>query len=270
MEYFRYLPIIEYSDNQATNILVRGAVRDYIKNNIYTYYPYDVTDSDRPDIVADWYYGNSRYAWLIFYANDIVDPYYGWPFTYREFKDYIEGKYGDNSEIILSQEISFDADTKSLNSTDASTKDILRTIKPGQDIEITDYVGPNSGIFTVINQSDNDDNLSLSLIPGIKVLGELEIELPTTIVTQPVGNIKIDSANPHTTLHHFENENSSSIDYRTYISIPEFDEAGDPVPKRVVSKYRYEYELNESKRSIKIIDNLYRERIVNEIEELFT
>ena len=53
MEYFKYLPTIEYANNEAVNILARAKIRDYLKKNTYIYQPYIVKDFDRPDTLAN-------------------------------------------------------------------------------------------------------------------------------------------------------------------------------------------------------------------------
>ena len=77
-----------------TNILFRIKIIDKIKNNVYTYYDVNVTDEDTMEILADKYYGNPEYHWIIALANDIIDPQYDWPLTSRVFTSYIKNKYG--------------------------------------------------------------------------------------------------------------------------------------------------------------------------------
>lgn len=94
MKYFTYFPQIEYSNNLVTNLMVRTRIRDSVLKNTVVYYPYVVTDEDRADIIAHKYYGDPGRAWLIFYANEIVDPIFDWPLTYTELMRHLEYKYG--------------------------------------------------------------------------------------------------------------------------------------------------------------------------------
>jgi hypothetical protein len=68
-------------------------VREII-TNVSAYYPYLVTDADRPDTLAEKIYRNSEAHWIILYANDMVDPQYDWPLTIKDFSKYITDKYG--------------------------------------------------------------------------------------------------------------------------------------------------------------------------------
>ena len=94
MKLFQYYPTIIYDGILATNIMVRAKIRDAIKSDSFVYYQYQVTDSDRPDILATKYYGNPTYTWAIFYANDIYDPLTEWPLTTNQFNNYVAEKYG--------------------------------------------------------------------------------------------------------------------------------------------------------------------------------
>jgi hypothetical protein len=93
MEYFKHFPLIEYNNEQTVNVLARIRLREYLKNNIYIYDKYQIKEGERPDILADNYYGDYKYTWLIFYANDIFDPTLEWPLSYYQFFDQLNHKY---------------------------------------------------------------------------------------------------------------------------------------------------------------------------------
>lgn len=79
----------------ATNIFVRLGILTSIKDNTSVYYPYLVQDGDTPEMIADKYYGNPEFHWVVLMMNDIVDPFYDWPLDYKKFANYINGKYGN-------------------------------------------------------------------------------------------------------------------------------------------------------------------------------
>lgn len=94
MIHYKYFPKIFYGEDAATNIMVRAKVRDMIKSSAIAYYPYLVRDGDKPEIIADKYYGSVDYTWLVFYANDIFDPIWDWPLDYKDFNSFLVSKYG--------------------------------------------------------------------------------------------------------------------------------------------------------------------------------
>lgn len=65
-----------------------------------------------------------------------------------------------------------------------------------------------------------------------------------------------------TTTHHLEDADGNVIDQETYDSLSSLDRVE-------VTNYTYEEMLNEEKRSIKLIDERYRNHLVTEIRRLF-
>ena len=85
---------------QCTNIMVGVKFREILNSDRYDFYPYIIRDGDRPDIIAHKYYGSPDYTWIIFYANDIMNPLYGWPLTQREFVAYLKNKYAADGAAV--------------------------------------------------------------------------------------------------------------------------------------------------------------------------
>lgn len=92
--YFRHFPIIEYGSKVARNIIARPRLKESILNNPLAFYKYVIEHDMRPDQVAARYYDDPELVWLIFLANDIVDPYHQWPLTQSQFDDLMAEKYG--------------------------------------------------------------------------------------------------------------------------------------------------------------------------------
>ena len=78
----------------ATNILSRVNLSNEVLKNVTSYYPYRIKEDERPDVIAQKYYGSSDLVFLIFLANNIQDPFYDWPLFGDEFVNFINGKYG--------------------------------------------------------------------------------------------------------------------------------------------------------------------------------
>ena len=92
--FFSDFPQIEYQAKIARSIMARPRIASSLLSNPAAIYSYTVNNDLRPDQVAHLYYGDSELLWLIFLANNIVDPYYGWPLTQNAFQDFIISKYG--------------------------------------------------------------------------------------------------------------------------------------------------------------------------------
>ena len=98
--YFSYFPTVKHDLKQdgsvvtITNILKRFKIHDDVREQTEIFYPYQLQDGDRPDIVAEKYYGSANYAWLVLFSNNIVDPVKEWPLYGQDFINYVATKYG--------------------------------------------------------------------------------------------------------------------------------------------------------------------------------
>ena len=92
--YFKDFPKVEYQGKIARNLISRPKIKDQILGNPDSFYEYIISDDLRPDQVSYLYYDDPHLVWLIFLANNIVDPYYEWPLTQHMFEDFLISKYG--------------------------------------------------------------------------------------------------------------------------------------------------------------------------------
>ena len=103
-EFFANYPRIAYdiSGNNSTvpdytvavNLMIRSKLKETVEDDVTIYYPYVVPEGMRPDVLAYQYYGDTIYTWTIFLVNNIVDPYWEWPLSYKDFREYVTDKYG--------------------------------------------------------------------------------------------------------------------------------------------------------------------------------
>jgi len=97
MKYFENFPIIEYEGRRVRDISRRSNFVRAVSNNPFLYYPYTVSEGERAEDVANFYYGSVDYVWLVYMANNIIDPYHEWPMDPQTFNDYIVAKYTEES-----------------------------------------------------------------------------------------------------------------------------------------------------------------------------
>lgn len=194
--YFSYFPTTDHdltnSGNKVklTNIMRRFKVQSELSDLASVYYEYDIQDGDRPDTVAEKYYGDSNYAWLVLHFTEMKDVHFDWPLGTHDFEEYIKGKYG------------------SLASAQAQ---------------------------------NHEYRIYLSKIKnGVKVPATSEVLYDGTVLLERV--VVVDEAT----------YNATASNYR----------------KAAVSKYDYEVELNDAKRSIKILDKRYLSQVRDEVEDI--
>ena len=80
--------------NVAVNLLIRNKLKTAVENDVAVYYPYIVPEGMRPDVLSFQYYGDTIYTWAIYLMNNIIDPYWEWPLSYKDLREYLIDKYG--------------------------------------------------------------------------------------------------------------------------------------------------------------------------------
>lgn len=102
--YFRKLPEINYpsllNDRQSNadtirvkNLWRRAKVREDFFGNFVLFTKYNVIGDERPDNVAEKYYGSANLDWLVLTANNIIDIKNDWPMTEYDLNVYLNDKY---------------------------------------------------------------------------------------------------------------------------------------------------------------------------------
>jgi len=108
--YFSYLPNIRYlsrsldrrsiqETNDVKNIFRRVKVREDQASVVYAFDDFYIPGDTRPDQLAETYYGDSRYDWVILVANNIIDIRNEWPMDDLTFRKYLIEKYGSEEKI---------------------------------------------------------------------------------------------------------------------------------------------------------------------------
>ena len=78
----------------AVNLMIRNKLKDAVEDDVAIYYPYIIPEGMRPDVLSFQYYGDTIYTWAIYLMNNIIDPYWEWPLSYKDFREYMIDKYG--------------------------------------------------------------------------------------------------------------------------------------------------------------------------------
>jgi len=99
MKYFENFPEVIYDGKLVKDITRRNRFVRGLQNNPLLYMPYTVEEGERPEDIANFYYGSVDYVWLIYMANNIIDPYHEWPLNTQEFNDMLIEKYAEASGV---------------------------------------------------------------------------------------------------------------------------------------------------------------------------
>lgn len=254
-EYFNKFPLIKYDINKkwgkysepqtVTNILFRVQFLKEALNNIAAYYVLEVDEGETPDILAHKVYKDSGAAWMILMANNIIDPQWDWPLAYKEFDNYIKGKYG-SIEAAQSGIHHYEKVVESTNSLTGETitkryvidRCRLTTLLP-TDLKYQ-YYGPFPG--------------------GVGFRSDTTvIQTDTTLFTS---DLDFDYATDPT--------DSGSIAADGYYIDYYFDDStvNERIYKNAVSFYDWEQEENEAKREIKVVKREYYQQLLTELSNL--
>lgn len=93
--YFRNIPLVNYNGKYARNLILRAKFINTVISNYYAFYPYVVKDGQTPEQIAHDYYGDCDLDWVVWFSNNVFDPYYEWIMTQDQLDAYINKKYGD-------------------------------------------------------------------------------------------------------------------------------------------------------------------------------
>ena len=99
MKYFENFPEVIYDGKLVKDITRRNRFVRGLQNNPLLYMPYTVEEGERAEDIANFYYGSVDYVWLIYMANNIIDPYHEWPLNTIEFNDMLIEKYAEASGL---------------------------------------------------------------------------------------------------------------------------------------------------------------------------
>ena len=105
-KYFRYYPQTQYAfangsftiEKSVKNISLKTSlINNLSQNDPYSFLRYTIREDEKAEDIADFYYDDPAMSWLVYFANNIVDPYTQWPKTYENFTEYFRKKYASQA-----------------------------------------------------------------------------------------------------------------------------------------------------------------------------
>ena len=100
MSFFEHFPRVTYDDKEVVNILTRTKLNKQAIVDTTGLIDFTLNDGDRQDIISYLAYKDPQQAWLVNYANDVIDPYHDWYLSTDDFNSYIEKKYGSQATAL--------------------------------------------------------------------------------------------------------------------------------------------------------------------------
>lgn len=280
--YFEKFPLTEYNGIPALNIVKRVAFNERVRNFITAFYTHTMPTDEKYENVAFDYYDDVDLDWLIYHANDIIDPYYQRPLSYDDFDNYIISKYqsiprakrktiyyknnyeGSDEILSLSAYVSKPAQEKKYWQPVLSQLGIAGYERSQEDfivstnkIETFDLV-TSTGTFIkdeIIVRDDDDSSFA-----------EIATSNNTNLIIQHVrGDF---SANTNYTITGEESGATATVNAASFQLLQNVISEGEQVYYSPVSFYEYEEELNEQRREIYLVDSSYATNINEQLKNL--
>jgi hypothetical protein len=108
--YFRQVPNFEYISRNpgdkyiseyipVKNLFKRGKLREDIFGNLNFFEKYSIIGDERPDNVANKFYGDSTLDWIVLLSNNILNIQTEWPMTQDTFDKVMLERYGSYENL---------------------------------------------------------------------------------------------------------------------------------------------------------------------------
>lgn len=286
--FFKHYPLVQYgntvSNTVAVNILAKIAFQKTIQQNFEVFHPYTIQEGDRADTIAYLYYGDSGYDWLVYYSNNVVDPYYDWYMDINSFNRFIAEKYqsltnarrkikffrsnyiADDSMISPTTYNTLSANQKRFWSpVNGINNNIIRYERKKEEVIFQTNKTQQLNVSLVGNTSFTADEYVFQQNAGVTV-GSATVNFSNStvcIVSNVIGTLSTsynlkggDSAANATVSAVNTLSTSISSDIQSYFE--------------GVSFFDYEDELNEKKKNIRLIDLSYVQLIEQEFKNLMS
>jgi hypothetical protein len=109
--FFSKIPNIEYDTKPiqfpisnkeyvlAKNFFRRFILSDSAFENALYFNKYTIVDGERPDLIANKFYGSSELDWVILLTNNIINPSFDFPIRESSLQSFVENKYSSLNGI---------------------------------------------------------------------------------------------------------------------------------------------------------------------------
>lgn len=92
--FFSRFENIDYQGRSIKDLSTALALKPEIKDNKDLFFWYELEEWETPDSAAFDHYGNSKYNFVLLMMNNIIDPFFDWPLSYKELIRLCEERYG--------------------------------------------------------------------------------------------------------------------------------------------------------------------------------
>jgi hypothetical protein len=285
MNYFNKLPTITYDGQLAKNLLARAKLSDETRDNRLVFQRYTMNELDRVDVLSNYYYDSPGYSWLVWFSNDIIDPYYDMPMTEIDFNRYLEAKYG-SVEVSMRKIEFYRFDWISIDTIltpqqfaelgKSSLGKIRKYYKPVLDMNLipVQYVVDRKNYTVATNRIEQ---ITINNISGTFVVGE-EIQVSGSVyaTVASVGNDYLICKHIVGGLLVGNIVTGQTSSARATITLVPAEpltqniDINEVIYWKPVTAFEYENELNELKKEIKLLDVRFKSQAESDLKRLMS
>lgn len=279
--YFEKFPLVEYEGRTCVDITRRVTLRRTITSDPRAYRPYDVPAGTRAEQVADGYYDNVEKEWLVLMSASILDPYYDWYLSDRDFAAHLIERYGSLEETIERVhhwQVNWYASDEELTPSEYDTlpDQLKRYYEPRFSVGSTvmsyvrrdiDAIATTNAIVTVELGPDHGvaSGDRVQVLDGASLEGQAEIAWANSTHAKLV-HVQAPTDPGLTVL--------STTGRSGVIVSREYTSNVIPVEERAfwepVSVFEWERDKNESSKSIRLVDARFAQAIESELDRILS
>ena len=280
-QYFRKFPITPYRGVPSINLTRRVDFNNNVKKFFTAFYSFNIDSGERIETIAHDYYDDVDFDWLIYHANDIIDPYHGIPLDYDDFNNHIKKKYG--SDVRAKQRsIHYESNWSSalsIISVDAYNNLIgarKKYWKPEYNVyTLSGYTRNNEEIYAVTNRiisfSFAADQSTLFTVDEVVRDGSGAVATVASVDSSYITLKHVSGdweQSSNFTITGDDSGVSIELNHATYKLLQHVIPETEAIYFSAVNYYDYELDLNERKRSIALVDRAYAESINEQLDKL--
>ena len=285
--YFNFFPTIQYNGHTAVDITKKSSIIKSVYANPYLYYQYDVKPGERPDNIASKYYNDSYADWILYFSNQIIDPYYGWYIEPNTLNDIINTKYGSISKA--QSKVKFYRNNWYKNTGFISVNQFNLLDGPLQEYYVADYGSDEAAIIPIRYSRKQIDwmtstnaIISYNVTNGSTFLNDEIVMINFDAFTSGQGQVCFANSNM-VSLHHvfgtttggmitgssylYGKESSTNTVFTSTQTMVTNIETEEQIYWEPVYYYDYEIEQNENNKSIRALNKNYSSQIQSQLKQ---
>lgn len=286
-QYFRKFPYVTYRGIPCINIMKRVDFNSNVQKYLNNFYTYDMRDGQTIQTISYDYYKDVDLDWLIYMTNDIVDPYHQVVFDNLTFNEYLKKKYGSIEycqKKVYAYRNNYEADSGvilSISSYEALAGSMKKYWDPiYSPVGVAGYQRAKTEIFTSTNRiisieyaEEQTANTNFTIDEIVRITGDslntrgtVAAANTTAVILKHVeGDFERES---NFNLTGDTSGNTIEMNYDTYALvqrvIPELEEAY----YKQYTYYNFEFDYNEKKRSVNILDQNFAAAINDQLTKI--